>query len=355
MDLSGIPAVDGHAHPLLRREVADALPYPSFFTEGGAGCAEAAATSLFYRRSLRDLAALLGCEADAARVREAADAKRLIDAAGLSCALLDDGYPREGAMSLDDMSVYVPVRRVLRLESVAEDLIAVSSDFSDFAGRLHRALEDPDVVAFKSVAAYRCGLRLVPSMAGALRFTDLWEGVQQGRTRLTDRAFIEFVLHIALEVADRRGLPVQFHCGFGDADLALADADPVHLKHVVEAFPTVPIVLLHNYPFTRGAGWMASVYPSVHVDFGLAVPFLSTHGMRQAVSEVFHLAPTSKILYSSDASRIPELFYLGSLHARRVLARVLEDAVADGDLTPKDAEQIAQDVLASTARRLYRL
>ena len=35
----------------------------------------------------------------------------------------------------------------------------------------------------------------------------------------------------------------------------------------------VPLVLLHaSYPYTREAGYLASVYPHVYVDLGLAVP-----------------------------------------------------------------------------------
>ena len=51
----------------------------------------------------------------------------------------------------------------------------------------------------------------------------------------------------------------------------------------------------------REAGYLASVYPRVYLDFGLAVPFLSSSGMWNTLRQLLELAPTSKLMYSSDA------------------------------------------------------
>lgn len=362
MDLSTLPAVDAHAHPILRIEAARRLPYPAFFTEGSSACAPAAASTLFYRRSLRDLASLFQCEPKPESILAAQDAMgaelaaaACFAAANLACVLLDDGYPIDDAMSEKEMGHLVPVRRVLRLERLAEVLIASASDRHDFEQRLRAALETADVVALKSVAAYRCGLHVNPSRGGAVDFAAAKRSLQDGRGRLTDRGYIELVLFHGLEEARRRRLPVQFHCGFGDADLSLPEADPALLKGVVEAWPAVQIVLLHGYPFARRAGWMASVYPNVHVDVGLAIPFLSTRGMRAHVEELLHMSPLDKVMYSSDASRIAELYYLGGLHGRRVLGHCLERAVSDRDLSAVEAEDAARRILADNARQLYGL
>ncbi|HEY4001825.1 MAG TPA: amidohydrolase [Candidatus Xenobia bacterium] len=73
------------------------------------------------------------------------------------------------------------------------------------------------------------------------------------------------------------------------------------------------------------------------------------------MTALLHLAPTSRVMYSSDASRIPELFYLGAREGRRVVQHVLEATVADGDLTWAEAEVVAQHILAGNAHRLYRV
>ncbi len=95
-----------------------------------------------------------------------------------------------------------------------------------------------------------------------------------------------------------------------------------------EKFKDVPIVLLHaSYPYSREAGYLASVYPHVYVDFGLAVPLLSVDGMLDAVKMLFEYAPTSKILYSTDAHSIPELYYLAAKWGRTILAKVLQKCI----------------------------
>ncbi|MBY0527863.1 MAG: amidohydrolase family protein [Gemmataceae bacterium] len=366
MDLWHIPAIDQHAHPVLKPDAT--MPFAAAFTEGHDPILveRFARQTLFYRRSLHDLAMLLECdateEAIVARRGELGPetlTERCLGAARLETMLLDDGYLAEQSQPLAWHRRFVPVRRLLRLETLAEDLLATSERFQDFDDRLRAALDPPpaDVVAFKSIAAYRCGLR--DAVTASTEHVECWFNriPRQNRLRLTDAGVIHHVLRHALEAAARHGLPIQFHAGFGDADLDLRDANPLHLRPLLElpACRQVPIVLLHNYPFVREAGYLASVYPRVYADFGLAVPFLSVGGMKSVVAQLLELAPTGKVLYSSDAHFIPELFYLGAKWGRLILGETLENAVDDGDLTAREADQVAAAILCDNARVLYRL
>ena len=131
-------------------------------------------------------------------------------------------------------------------------------------------------------------------------------------------------------------------------------SNPLHLRPILETRPEAPVVLLHaGYPFVRETGYLASVYPKVHVDFGLAVPFLSVGGMRRVVRGLLELAPITKIMYSSDAHIIPELFYLGAKWGRTLLSEVLDEAVHDSDLSAAEADRAAEAILAGNARRVY--
>ena len=67
-------------------------------------------------------------------------------------------------------------------------------------------------------------------------------------------------------------LPVQFHVGYGDSDVDLDRCNPLLLTPLLRAIqPTgVPVMLLHNYPYQREAGYLAQVFPHVYVDAGLA-------------------------------------------------------------------------------------
>jgi predicted TIM-barrel fold metal-dependent hydrolase len=115
-----------------------------------------------------------------------------------------------------------------------------------------------------------------------------------------------------------------------------------------------PIVLLHCYPYHRQAGWLAHLYPHVYVDLGLTISYL---GARSTVvlGEFLELAPFGKVLYSSDAYGLPELFLVGAAQFRHALYAVLTDFINDGAIAPSDAARIAQAVAAANAVRLYGL
>lgn len=98
-------------------------------------------------------------------------------------------------------------------------------------------------------------------------------------------------------------------------------SNPLHLRDVLEdkRFSKCRIVLLHaSYPFSKEASYLASIYPQVwfsnsleiplqvltvdkhfplqvYLDFGLAVPKLSVHGMISSVKELLELAPIKKV------------------------------------------------------------
>jgi predicted TIM-barrel fold metal-dependent hydrolase len=367
MDLAALPAIDQHAHNLARPEVVDAWPHARSFTEAeDAGqIALHAPHALSYRRSLRDVAALLDCGADeesiVRRRRELGLeelTRRCFSAARLEAVLMDDGFLPDSVLPIDWHRPFIAVHRVLRIEHLAEQLIPECDSFDGFVDRFREYIDPPPpgVVAYKSIACYRSGLMIELWPRGPAQAS--FQTVRERGGRLVEKALIDSLVCATLETAARNGLPVQFHTGFGDPDLDLRLASPLHLRALLEneRFRKASIVLLHaSYPFTREAGYLASVYPQVYVDTGLAVPLLSVAGMRRVMGELLELAPVSKVMFSSDAHFIPELYYLGSLWGRRLLGAVLDEAMRDGDLTSTEAEAAARSVLADNARRLYRL
>ena len=90
--------------------------------------------------------------------------RRLIRAAGLQAMLVDTGFGEDLATRHELGSLAaVPTYDVLRLETLAESVFAESlrdHAGAEFPERFEAALDDvgPDVVAFKSILAYRFGL-----------------------------------------------------------------------------------------------------------------------------------------------------------------------------------------------------
>jgi uncharacterized protein len=370
MDLWHIAAVDQHAHNLPENAHTRAR-FVGAFTES---CDPAlvdrhARSTLFFRRSVRDIADLLRCDPgeDAILTRREeigldALAALCFEQARLETILLDDGLDATGCWPVERHTRFVDSRRVLRLETLALEAFHEAEQFDGFVDGFVGAI-DPlpsNVVALKSIAAYRSGLAIEPvSMAAAAkRFQTLKREVGTGEFRLVDKTLGDVLLVEALQVAAKYGIPVQLHTGFGDTDLDLRLSNPLHFRRVLEdpRLRSVPIVLLHaSYPFVREGGYLASVYSNVYLDCGLAVPYLSVSGMRSVFRQLLELAPSTKILYSSDAHAIPELFYLGAKWGREALGFVLDEAIRDGDLLAREAEEVALAILRENARTLYGL
>jgi uncharacterized protein len=371
MDLSAIAAIDQHAHNLVQPDVMSHTPYTAAFTEGyEAGIVNHHARStLFYYRSLREIAQLLECDSteEAILVRRTelgieALTQRCFGAANLKAIYLDDGFLPDTILPLEWHRQFVPVYRLLRIEWLAEQMMPQVSRFEIFLEWFRSELDPPPdgVIGFKSVAAYRTGLDIqsVPIELAADRFYILKDYYGDDQPfRLADKPLIDFLVHEALTIAARYQLPVQFHTGFGDPDLDLRLANPLHIRPLLEnpSYHQAPIVLLHAaYPFSQEAGYLASVYSQVYLDTGLAVPFLSVAGMRRTLEMLLELSPTSKVMYSSDAHLIPELYYLGAKYGREILGQTLMQSVRDGDITNQEAESIAQSILYQNAQSLYR-
>ena len=65
------------------------------------------------------------------------------------------------------------------------------------------------------------------------------------------------------------------------------------------------------------------------------------------------LAPTSKLLFATDAHSMPELFFAGALHGRQGLAQTLAALVADDMLTAAQADAAAEAILWRNAAGVY--
>jgi predicted TIM-barrel fold metal-dependent hydrolase len=373
LDLQGIPLIDHHAHPLRRDQtVANGAAFRRFFSEStDPRMAAHLNTTVFYLRALRDLAALLECEATEEALLQARAAtdprthiRRCFEACNIRMLLIDSGFQSAENVGIGEMATLtgLPVGHILRVETYVEALIGETNSLADLEQALRKRVADArahGIVGLKSIAAYRGGLEIQPrTRAEAQRGFDAVrdEWLQHGHVRLSQRPLLEYVVYAALEEAARISLPVQFHVAFGDDDADLRLANPLHLRPILQdpRLQDAPIVLLHCYPYVREAGYLANLYAQVYVDVSLSVP-LTGAGCRSRFMEALELAPVTKVLFATDAHSIPELFYVGALHGRRGLAGCLQQLVADDYLTEAQAEWTARRVLHQNAQELYTL
>ncbi|MEO8469278.1 MAG: amidohydrolase family protein [Chloroflexota bacterium] len=287
-------------------------------------------------------------------------AARLLPAAGLEQLLVDTGFHSDRLVGNDALAhlAGAPVQTVVRLEGLAEQVARSGPSAAGFATAFSDALAavTPVAVGLKSIIAYRHGLDfdpVPPQLDEVTAHAGAWlaDIVASGTARLTDPVLLRHVLWAGA----RTGLPLQIHSGFGDTDLDLHRADPLLMTDFLRATEDVcPILLLHNYPFHRGAGYLAQMFAHVYLDVGLAVNYAGTQS-RQVIAESMELAPFTKILFSSDAWGVPELHLLGSWLFRRAMARVIGGWVSDGDWTLSDATRVVSLVAADNARHVYGL
>jgi predicted TIM-barrel fold metal-dependent hydrolase len=174
---------------------------------------------------------------------------------------------------------------------------------------------------------------------------------------LADKPLNDYLLLRALDVAEKQALPIQFHTGLGDNDLDMLYANPLHMRPLFESgrYKHVPFVLLHaSYPYVRELGYLASLYSHVWMDLGLAIPF-ATLDIPAIWRQALSLTPISKILFSTDAYSVPDIYWLAARWGRWGLAQVLEELMAIGAFTQEEALDAAHQILHGNAEKLYQV
>ncbi|MDQ5852149.1 MAG: hypothetical protein M3380_08775, partial [Chloroflexota bacterium] len=175
-DFGAVPLVDHHAHAVRRDQaITDALAFRRFFGESSdPRMGEYLGATVFYRRAIRDLAALLGCAATEEGVLEARArtpfagyARRCFEGANTAMLLLDGGFDAAKSISADEMAALSGIRvaPILRIETYAEELIGETNGLEELEEALRggiRGAQSEGIVALKSIAAYRGGLTVEP-------------------------------------------------------------------------------------------------------------------------------------------------------------------------------------------------
>jgi hypothetical protein len=295
--------------------------------------------------------------------------------------LFDDGLGGVAEMAEEvkwhDQYTRSPSKRIVRLEVEGQNIlqdILVANDNSplsidilcntfleEFTTYMNDTAVDDHVVGYKSVACYRTGLDIDPMPCSADELHECLASVseqfkEKGSIRFEHKALNDHLVKIVLDIAGKCKKPIQFHTGLGDNDITLTKSSPAHMQPIIKAFPETIFVLLHSsYPYTRDAGYLTSVYKNVYLDFGEIFPFISADGQRTVVHQVLELAPTNKILWSTDAAWWPERFYLATAQARQVMYEVLASFVGKGDLTEDQAVSIVKMAFFENANRIYML
>ncbi len=374
---STVPLIDHHCHGIMPGDLSPEQ-FEDSLSEAFAPAAPGTShwdkpVAMSIRRwcaPMLDLAKFASPEDYVARRAELGAAevnKRFMQAAGFEMLLVDSGNRPGELCSVEELGEIagVPSREVVRMESVAERVVAAggvtaAGYAAAFEAELRAALHD-NVVGLKTVVAYRSTLAIdytPPSADEVTQAAGVWlaEIEASGKVRIMDAVLERHLLWLGADIAREKGFPVQFHIGIGDPDIELNKVDPSLLIPFIREADSwkFPISLLHCYPFHRHAGLMSENFPYVYFDVGFVQNWAGPSYQR-IMDEALELVPFTKQLYSSDAFGLAELYYLGAMRFRTSVAKALGEWIDADELPAEEAERIVDLIGRGNSRRIYPL
>lgn len=358
------PIIDNHAHNLLTAKNAleyEKYPLESITSEAAGEALKQAPYTLSHRLAIKQLATLFDCEPTWGAIKAARRKWVTEDYQGLVRKCLEGTY----SLLLDDLLTDHDIedykwhnqfidsplgtRRIVRIEAVASQILrdlwgpkfvvegsqdrGITTFMHEFRNRIQKDCLDPIVSGFKSVICYRTGLNVKTEDNSPFSdFDDMLQNIitNEPSLRIAEKQINDLLVRMALETirdtASLHGLkpkPIQFHTGLGDNDIDLVLANPAYLQPLIERYHDVDFVLLHSsYPYTREAGYLASVYPNVYLDLGEVYSMVSKDAEIAILRQAMELTPTSRLLWSTDGHFHPETYWLSNKQFRDTLETV---------------------------------
>lgn len=364
--------IDDHVHPFPEQFVAlelDAVTLDVGSDEAAAHRRRSLVTGRLYLHLLQvKLAEVLGVEYreaiaardDRARSDWRAWVRLLFDDAQISGMVLDEASPPGEPARTQEYADLAgrPVWRMERIDLLVDQLIGSGATVTEIVAAVEAAMERAAAqgcVAYKTILAYRTGLAVDPT-ADAARAQRELETDRELPVRRRGKTARDLVIRHVLARAADLGKPVQFHTGFGDSELRLAESDPLQLEGLLRTpeGSAAQVVLIHgSFPWHEAAAYLASTKPNVWVELSLSNLFAPI-GTAQRLLAMLDVAPRERILLGSDGHGAPETHWFGCrvlAEAWQQTARVLVGAGAHVDWV----EQTREALFEGNARSVYPL
>ncbi len=166
----------------------------------------------------------------------------------------------------------------------------------------------------------------------------------------------DYIMHRVLDLADKNDLPVQIHTGLQSGNGGMiTNSKPTHLNNLFYEYPDVNFCVFHgSYPYGGELSVLAKNFPNVFIDMCWA-QIISPYYSERYLHEWLETVPANKIMaYGGDELTV-EAAYAHSVMARRVVAKVLIEKVANGYITETEAINIANRILRENAMEIFKL
>ncbi len=150
-----------------------------------------------------------------------------------------------------------------------------------------------------------------------------------------------------VELAIEHNLPFKLHTGHhaGTGNMPIDWVRAGNLCPLLARYPEARFVLMHTaYPYSDELVSIAKHYPNVWVDLCWAWS-IDTYSSTDFVRRFLHAVPSNKLFGFGGDTFWPTAAVAYSIQARRGLRRALEAEIAAGDLTEREAINLARRLM----------
>lgn len=247
--------------------------------------------------------------------------------------------------------------------ALSETLRKESADLADFSLKDFCDLIQKTIFDWKQAGVPAC--KINSAYVRSLNFEDvdkeiatrIWDSDFEKLDKGGLTAIQDYLACFAIRCCAKIGLPIQIHAAFGDAPgLLWKNAMPVNLEKIFAdpSFFRPIIILLHGgMPDYFLAGWYASTYANVYLDFSW-LSMYSDNVLIRCLNEWLDYVPINKLLFGTDAWS-PELFWAATNEGRKILSKVLSVKMKEKRYSAMQCEEIAIALLRENSLSVYNL
>jgi uncharacterized protein len=286
--------------------------------------------------------------------------RQLFNDAGIDGMIMDEAGPpgRPTDPSGFASAAGRPVWWMARLDPIVDQMLGRDASASQIVTAVEDAMQAAAAagcVAYKTILAYRTGLAVDPTVNLDRAQREL-DAERHRPIRRRGKALRDLVVRRALARACDLDRPVQFHTGFGDSELRLAESAPDLLEELLRTpeGSAARVVLIHgSFPWTEAAAHLASSKPNVWMELSLSNLFAPV-GTAHRLIRMLDIAPRDRLLLGSDGHGVPETHWFGC----RILAEAWRKAAAtlnDAGARPDWLQATQEALFGASARAVYSL
>jgi uncharacterized protein len=264
-----------------------------------------------------------------------------------------------------DQGVYIPLQeKMFKRWMQQEGLTALPASFGDYLAFISHTLEDNEkkgAIAMKFEAAYFRPLKFGdPSREQAEALYEKYRssGVPTWEEYL---AFSDYIFRYLVTEGGRLNLPVHIHSAVGIGDyFSMTQGNIMNLENIVRdpRYTKTTFVMIHGgYPYEREAIYLAAL-KNVWMESSLQELFMYPSEFKHSIKQWLETFP-DKVTFGTDSFPYNDVLgaeestWLGVQSGREALAAALAEMISMGEVTEKQALDLARGYLHDNAMKIY--